>query len=206
MNEFGDANLSIADDRFAGIGMSCREEMRTATRPAHERLHHHAGFSSVQDGTITLSDYRSLLVRLYGFYLPFERATGTDHSRTDWLERDLAWLGADTPKVPNLQLCATLPRFDSPPRRLGALYVAEGSALGGRQLSRGLDRLLGTEALDGRRFFVGRGDGTGAAWHSFRNRLARAGRDPARRRLLVSAAIETFELFENWLSGWRDMR
>ncbi len=159
----------------------------------------------MKDGTITLPDYRALLIRLYGFYLPFERATRVDRVRTQWLERDLAWLGVKASAFPRIRLCEGMPRYDGAERRLGALYVVEGSALGGRLLSRGLDRLLGATSIDGRRFFAGRGAATGDAWLSFLDQLASVGPDPIGRAALVSAAIETFEAFETWISGWSAM-
>jgi len=200
MNAFGEG-LAIRLDPAAPT--SCREVLRAATQDPHERLHHHAGFSAVKDGTIDLPGYRALLARLYGFYLPFERALGVDPIRTQWLERDLVSLRVDLAWV---SLCGQIPRYACAERRLGALYVVEGSALGGRQLARGLDRLLGREAIDGRRFFAGRGAGTGPAWLGYLDRLAAVGSEPAHRAALVGAAIETFAVFETWLGGWSDAR
>ena len=202
MNSFGEANLSVCGDQIELGERSCHEILRSATQGPHERLHRHNGFSAVKDGTITLADYRALLTCLYGFYLPFERAAGLEHSRTQWLERDLTWLGVAAPVVSRIRLCADIPRYASLERRLGALYVIEGSALGGRLLCRGLDPLLGAGSTEGRRFFAGRGAGTGAAWLGFLDQLASAGADPRGRAALVSAAVETFDVFETWLSGW----
>jgi heme oxygenase len=206
MNEFGDATGSITGGRLELIEPSCREVLRAATRGPHERLHLHPGFSAVNDGTITLPDYRALLIRLYGFYLPFERAVGVDPIRSHWLERDLAGLGAGAEMVSRIGLRADIPRYDGPERRLGALYVVEGSALGGRQLCRGLDRLLGANSIEGRRFFAGRGAGTGVAWRRYLDRLTSAAGEPKARAALVGAAVETFEVFETWLGGWSDAR
>jgi heme oxygenase len=183
--------------------------LRAATQGPHERLHLHAGFSRVKNGTITLTDYRALLMRLYGFYRPFERAVGADGARARWLESDLAWLGADAVALRGARLCPDIPLYDSPERRLGALYVVEGSALGGRQLFRGLDGLLdrdstGRDAIEGRRFFAGRGSETGGAWLDFLGNLAAVGSGPAGRAALVGAAVETFAVFETWLDGWSD--
>ena len=65
-----------------------------------------------------------------------------------------------------------------------------------------LFRSLGRQAIDGRRFFAGRGAETGAAWLGYLDRLAAAGPQPARRDAVIGAAIETFGVFEKWLSGW----
>jgi len=205
MTELGDVTLPTSSDRLEPADTPCRELLRAATQGPHERLHLHGGFSIVKDGTITLAGYRALLVRLYGFYLPFERAVGVDDIRTQWLASDLAWLGTNSLALSCVPLCADFPLYDCPERRLGALYVVEGSALGGRQLARSLETLLGANSREGRHFFVGRGSGTGAAWSGFLDRLATVGPEPAGRVALVSAAVETFELFETWLGGWSDI-
>jgi len=202
MNRLAEGSLTIGGTAIEPEAPSCHDLLRAETQAPHQRLHLHTGFSAVRDGTIKFTDYQALLVRLYGFYRPFERAAGGDAIRTKWLEGDLAWLGIDAADLPRIRLCAEIPRYDSPARRLGALYVVEGSALGGRQLCRGLDGLLGVAATEGRRFFAGRGAGTGAAWVGFLDRLALVGRDPLSQAALVSAAVETFEVFETWLSGW----
>ena len=49
-----------------------RQQLRAATREAHQRLHHHDGFRAAAEGRLGSRDYRDLLVRLYGFYQPFE--------------------------------------------------------------------------------------------------------------------------------------
>jgi len=206
MKEFRKISPSIFCDQAPPPVTTIREVLRVATQGPHERLHLHAGFASVKAGTITLADYRALLIRLYGFYLPFEHAVGSEDLRTQWLARDLASLGTDEAAVSHIPLCADFPSYDGPEDRLGALYVVEGSALGGRQLSRGLDRLLGEDPVEGRRFFAGRCAGTGDAWVDFLARLASVGSEPQGRAALVRAAIETFELFEIWLSGWSETR
>jgi heme oxygenase len=76
--------------------------------------------------------------------------------------------------------------------------------LGGRTLCRGLDRLLGPTAIEGRRFLAGRGAHTGDAWRDVLDRLALIGPEPAGLAALVAAAVETFAVFETWLGGWNE--
>lgn len=180
----------------------CRAALRIATQEPHARLHRHAGFAAVVDGTIDLPSYRTLLARLYGFYLPFERALDAEPMRTHWLAADLAWSGVDAEARAGIRSCADIPPLPCPASRLGALYVVEGSALGGRQLARGLDRLLGADCAEGRRFFAGRGAETCSAWTKFAAQLAAFDAAPAGRTILIAAATATFAAFENWLSDW----
>jgi heme oxygenase len=191
---------AIIEPDQAGHG-SLRLVLRAATQDVHHRLHRHAGFAAIQDGTIGLADYQGLIARLYGFYVPFEDAAAIKPDRSKWLADDLNALGLKRP-LHALPLCQQVPRLDSAHLSLGARYVAEGSALGGRELARGLDRLLGKNVIKGRQFFIGRGAGTGAAWAGYLAELSAAPPDASVRLEIIKGAVETFAAFENWLSGW----
>jgi heme oxygenase len=182
---------------------SLRQTLRAATSGPHARLHLHPGFAAIQNGTIDLPDYRALLVRLYGFHVSFEAAVGIASDRSAWLQDDLAAMTLDGRQLPTIPRCTALTSFDTPARRLGALYVVEGSTLGGRHLARSLDPLLGLSGPAGRRFFLGRGADTNAAWNEFLARLTLFAGTPAVHGEIVAAAVRTFSTFEEWLSGWR---
>ena len=179
-----------------------RSILREATQDVHRRLHRHDGFAAIQNGTINIASYRRLLLRLYGFYVPFEAAADIGGDRRAWLEDDLRTLGIDQHGLGAAPMCNAIPCLKRTDARLGALYVVEGSALGGRVLSHNLDRLLGLEAVNGRRFFLGRGQGTGAAWRRYLAQLSASSAEPEARIKILGAALETFAVFEHWLSGW----
>ncbi|MBV1696000.1 MAG: biliverdin-producing heme oxygenase [Hyphomicrobiales bacterium] len=66
-------------DNFArhdvdGRARTTRSQLQAATRDVHERLHDHPAMAGILSGSATLEDYRALLVRLYGFHSPLERA------------------------------------------------------------------------------------------------------------------------------------
>jgi hypothetical protein len=90
---------------------SLRLELRAATQDVHGRLHHHAGFAAVQDATISLAHYEALIVRLYGFYVPFEAAMAIEPERSTCLAGDLAALSA----APCL---ADVPAYPTPGQRV----------------------------------------------------------------------------------------
>ena len=182
---------------------SLRHCLRAATDDVHKRLHRHSGFTAVQNGTISRCDYTKLLIRLHEFHRAFESAVRVTEKRSHWLARDLETLcgGRWRPEAAAHRL--TIPLLDGAERVLGALYVVEGSALGGRGLARGLDRLLGSGEPDGRRFFEGQGAATGAAWRDFVGRLDLVSAEPASRAVVIDAAVEIFSVFELWLAGWR---
>lgn len=182
--------------------LSLRLALREATRQIHERLHRHDGFAAIQEATIGLVAYRSLLARLHGFHVPFEIASATGRERSQWLETDLRALGGGRLSLDASRMCLDVPRLQTAERRLGALYVVEGAALGGRELGRSLDGLLGVGVAAGRRFFIGRGAGTGQAWKAYLSQLSAVPDEPGARAEIIGAAVETFAAFENWLNGW----
>ena len=179
-----------------------RDELRLATAEVHERLHHHIGLAAVQAGSIDHTAYIKLLSRLYGFYRPFEAAAQLSPKRTQWLESDLTALGVDAAERETLPRCAAFPLRFSLNHILGARYVVEGSALGGRGMARQLDALLGIGVTVGRRFFSGHGAATGAVWREYLALLSAVPSSVLQRTAIVAGANATFATFEHWLAGW----
>lgn len=101
-----------------------------------------------------------------------------------------------------LPRCTGLPAIVSRDFLLGARYVIEGSALGGRGLARQLDPLLGTGIPAGRRFFSGHGSETGTVWRSYLAQLSAAPTSAMSRDAIITGATTTFAIFEQWLDGW----
>lgn len=181
-----------------------RQALRAATHEIHERLHQHPALAAVQAGAIDGLAYRRLLARLYGFHIAFERAARLQPERSVWLEMDLAALGMTPERRAALPLCRGFPALALPEARLGALYVVEGSALGGVTLARGLEGLVGVGVLDGRRFFAGHQSETGRAWRAYLARLSATDWTAKQQATIIATATATFALFECWLGGWND--
>ncbi|WP_353203904.1 biliverdin-producing heme oxygenase [Sphingomonas sp.] len=183
---------------------SLHDQLRVATGAIHERLHHHSGFAAIQSGTIGKDAYTALLCRLYGFHHPFELTLPQVPDRTNWLTRDLIDLGVDPTALAALPRTAAFPVDASAEYQLGARYVVEGSALGGRGLARQLDGLLGINVTAGCRFFAGHGAETGAVWRAYLDHVSRVPPGASTRTAVVAGATRTFAIFEQWLEGWND--
>ena len=179
-----------------------RDELRSATSKPHERLHRHEGLAAVAAGTIDRPAYVALVGRLYGFHHSFDLVARTIPERTRWLQIDLSTLGVDPAKQAALPRCTGFPAMVSPDYLLGARYVVEGSALGGRGLARKLDGLFGAGIIAGRRFFSGHDTETGEVWRAYLAQLSAASTATATRAAIVAGAVETFTIFEQWLEGW----
>ena len=122
--------------------------------------------------------------------------------RTRWLEIDLDALGVDAAAREELPRCDVFAERLSPEFILGARYVIEGSALGGRGMARQLDALLGPGSIAGRRFFCGHGETTGAVWRDWLDLLSAVPNSIEQRGAIVDGATATFAIFEQWLAGW----
>ena len=76
---------------------------------------------------------------------------------------------------------------------LGAMYVMEGSTLGGRFLARHVEGVLGLEPGRGDAYFQGHGESTGALWREVTARIAGVPEELS--STLVEAARRTFRAF-----------
>ena len=198
-----------------GTPSSMRSRLRAATAPAHERMHAHPGFAAAAAGAIGIADYRRLIARVYGFHLPFEAAaraaaasSGFDfdverRTRSPALLADLKALGVEAETIARLPLCGRAFSFASESVLLGAFYVLEGSTLGGVQIARTLRGVVGDDAGDGRRYFLGRGDRQSTMWRDFLERLEVLSEDFEESAKAIDAAVATFEDFETWMAGWK---
>lgn len=191
-------------DEVCPGGLSTRQALASATREVHERLHRHPGLAAVQSGSIDRPGYARLLGRLYGFHEPFEREGRLVPTRSIWLESDLTAFGTGPAQQAALPRCRGFPDLSSDEAMLGALYVVEGSGLGGATLARRLEGLVGHGVLDGRRFFSGHGSRTGDAWRAYLLRLSNASPASEVRATIVATALATFALFEQWIAGWEN--
>ena len=186
-------------------GASLREALRAATRETHQRLHRHSGLSAAARGAIGLDDYRQLLMRLYGFHRPFEDAHASAmqrlgfiaNSRAELIALDLAALGIMRFDVCRLPRCAALREPSSEACALGALYVVEGSALGGALIAEALAPVVG----EARRFFLGGPSGR-EVWPSLLARVETL-LPGVQHTSAIDAAVETFRIFEEWMFAWR---
>lgn len=188
-----------------------RARLSEATRAAHERLHGHSGFSAAAAGRLDARAYRDLLARLYGFHQPFEAEFAKappdmaraielgSRRRSQALVQDLRSLGfaADETELP---LCRALPNCICEPEWLGALYVTEGSTLGGAPIARALEQAGFTTAQ--RRFFEAYGERRGAMWRTLLARLESHADDPGAAKKVERSAQALFEAFEVWMRDW----
>jgi heme oxygenase len=180
------------------------DRLKTETRPAHDRIE---AAMDLDRHLATLAAYRSLLARLHGFHAPFEKEAGAalddeaffgTRRKAGLLARDLASLGLSEAEIHALPRCRSLPPMRSPAEAYGAIYVVEGSTLGGAIIARQVEAALGFTSETGCAYFRAYGSALGPRWKAFQARLL-AVSSPARDDLIVASAARTFSAMQDWL-------
>ncbi len=179
--------------------------LRDGTRDLHAAAE---STMSYLGSTVDETGYRTFLERWYGFHVVLEPRLSAWHRREavlDWdrrrklplLEADLGALGVDRPARLGLPRCPCVPAVPTTAEALGALYVVEGSTLGGRVLR---DRLRDAPLPPGCfRFLSSYGAQTGRRWHGYRAvTSAWVGDDPGRAEALLDAARAVFAALVAW--------
>ncbi|MDO7847337.1 biliverdin-producing heme oxygenase [Hymenobacter sp. M29] len=177
--------------------------LRAETRPYHDALEAGAFNESLRVGAPTAAGTAQFLERMYGFLQPYEAALRAHEGelgaawelpqryRAHLIPEDLG-RSADDPGLP---LCPTMPPLHTVPQLLGALYVMEGSTLGGQVINRQLERA----GIPLRRYFSGYGERTGPMWKTF-GQLLTAAATPATADEIVASAARTFQHLDAWIN------
>lgn len=184
--------------------------LRHATRSQHSTLHRHPLLTPLHPGHEDPGSLSTLLQAFYGFYEPWEtrlveaavRMGRPDlyagRYRTNWLERDLERAGLDRAARDGL------PRFDGmlwvhdPGALAGALYVVEGSALGGLSII----RHTSVSSV----FFTGHGEDTPARWRRVRRYIETACATATARNTGIETARGVFRSLLRWFDEYADAR
>lgn len=191
---------------------SLRDEIRAATHAEHEDLESHI---DLMRPDFELKEYACLLQKYHVFYHALERFLlgraaqpsefarfyCRDRLKACWLVSDLKALGVevDAPADAHLQeRLAAL--FASEQGLLGALYVIEGSMLGGSVMSKQFRKRFDLTPETGLMFFTGYGSDTREKWLAMLGLLGQFDHDPAARRETVEGARSMFRLFKEHLA------
>lgn len=175
--------------------------LREATASAHAALERELDWEA---RVATMAGYRGLLARLHGFHSAWEPAIGASladgaffdpRCRLEALGRDLAFLGLSPESIGELPRSHPI-ALPGPAAAMGALYVLEGSTLGGRVIGRHIAATHGFTG-DGLAYYSGHGARTGAMWSAFRTRLDTFDGEG---EAVVAAANDTFDAMRRWLT------
>lgn len=192
-----------------GGTVSLIEKLRRETAAAHDRIERDL---DIEHRLADVDRYRGLVERFYGFHLPWEAQASAsladdrffeERRKVGLLQKDLSALGHTDRSIARLPVCPFPPSTASRPETFGALYVMEGSTLGGAVIARLVGRRLGLSAGCGCDYFTAYGPRLGAMWTAFRERLE-AVASPETDDLVVAAANRTFDAMRRWMTMTAD--
>lgn len=156
---------------------------------------------------VSKQDYVALLSDFYAYFggIECQIAHFIDTSNlADYLERrktaaiadDINALGGTVPLKAEGN---NLPKIDNHLQAFGALYVIEGSTLGGEIISKMVKQHLQIDDNSGLSFFNSYGVETHQMWAKFKLILNDIANTPLDEDTIIQAANETFVKFKNWL-------
>jgi heme oxygenase len=192
---------------------SCLSRLRAGTRDAHARIETVPMLARLLSADLTEREYISILQHLHAFHTHLEpvvaaelaampaAAAMQDGSRPRALAADLAWFAAPAITPP------PLPPLEGAAAALGALYVIEGSGLGGRVIARHLVDSLHVSSGAGGSFFCRLdADAARARWQRLSDVLDPPDADQPNadqprldKQAVVAGALGAFRCLDHWL-------
>jgi heme oxygenase len=178
------------------------EQLRRETLAAHSAVEQSV---PLMDEELDVDTYVSCLVKLHGIIAAWEE-WGVQNApawmqpllaarrRGQLLMLDLTWFGADA----SGEARPTLPEMRDDASLLGAMYVMEGSTLGGQLIARHVELVLGLRPGQGNAYFRGHNERTGQLWKEFCDALRTKVPD-SETEAVITAAKAMFDVFGVWM-------
>ncbi|WP_367161563.1 biliverdin-producing heme oxygenase [Methylibium sp.] len=181
-----------------------RQQLRDGTASLHRRLE---SALDMLTPPLQRGHYLRLLQRFHGFHALWEPSLTAwlapdfraHRCKLPLLRQDLLALGMVDAAIDALPVCRNATALSSTREAaLGALYVIEGSTLGGKMIS---SHLLGAAWCPqaGLRYFNPYGNETGRRWSETLRCLSEAA--PSASPAILLGAQQTFGLLQVWLTG-----
>ena len=182
------------------------QQLKEKTHSSHQALEKKliARIKNIQSP----EDYVDLLKLMYGYYASIERRLElflADHPNLHFNNRRKASsILNDIRKfqsASSLPYCEQLPSIASNASALGALYVLEGSTLGGEIITRIITGQLRLPNSEGLEFFLSYGEERHKMWELFKENLSKPFNESEQEEIILTAN-ETFITFKNWIDTY----
>ncbi|BAV05955.1 heme oxygenase [Filimonas lacunae] len=149
----------------------------------------------------TNKDYADFLKHFYAYFNHLEKAIApfitvdvlpdyAQRRNSSYLKNDIEELGSDISELP----ATTVPQITSTLQALGALYVMEGSIMGGPIIVKMLEKANITTGVS---FYSGYGENTGQMWGVFTGVMNAQAKTEEEESVAIEAAKETFLKFSD---------
>lgn len=193
-----------------------REDLKLYTKIFHESVEQSEGAKMLLSNELTIELYGQLLLRHYIFLRPIEEELQKmdwqnydlnikNHLRLPRLTRDLIHLNNSNillTKIPNYPF---LPRMNNNAQALGVLYVMEGSMMGGKFITKHIEKMFNEQHTSITQYFRGFDEQSMLTWSELCQCLDYAvhfDKNPINntKEQIIIAACETFLLLEKCLN------
>jgi heme oxygenase len=151
----------------------------------------------------TIDDYLEILGGVYRFFAPLEKAIffqldktlpdAVSRRKSEWIVEDIHYFD---PSYSSVTPYASTPVIQKPSHAVGALYVMEGSTLGGQMICKMISQKLNLLTSRGLKFFSGYEDNTHVMWGNFKKFLNSGNWSQEEEKEAVDTANRTFILFK----------
>jgi heme oxygenase (biliverdin-IX-beta and delta-forming) len=176
------------------------QQLKDSTQPSHQALEKKM-VSMIKD-IRNKQDYVKFLKLMYGYYSAMESRIQDYVADPEISKRrkavrlldDISYFESSSEAA----LCQELPPIRSHAEALGAMYVMEGSTMGGKIIAKMIEGQAGINGPSGFSFFNGYGEETGKMWEEFKVLLNRP-LDEMEKLNLILTANRTFKTFYNWI-------
>lgn len=185
--------------------------LKNDTQAAHQHLEKDPCFKRLFAKDYRLNEYTQLLSYFYGYFSGIEPALFDDlpaelHSqllyrrKTHLLQQDLNVLGVHN--ADSLPICSALPDLTTFAKKMGALYVLEGSLLGGRVIGRHLSQQLGDDVSSALNFYHCYGTDLETQWRGFAVLMTQCfdSQPEAEINAVLASATATFTTLGQWVA------
>ncbi len=181
------------------------ERLRSETKHNHLALEK-AMIPGLKQAT-TPEAYAKILNVFYGYFKAIETLLDAQLDEKiipAYRERRKSHVILEDLKAMNLNgslppVATDLPKISTLYEALGAMYVLEGSTLGGQVITKMLKQNLNVNDTTYLNFFSGYGEETQKMWGSFMATLNKYAEDESKHDEIITAAIETFAKFQTWI-------
>ncbi|MDT3403454.1 biliverdin-producing heme oxygenase [Mucilaginibacter terrae] len=178
------------------------EKLKTETLTNHQQLEkmlvtRMKSIRSVQDYIDLLqlfySYFGALETRINTFISAEQLPDYTHRRKSAALSKDISDLGGTPVETVSGD---SLPEIENALQAFGALYVIEGSTLGGKIIAKMMAQQLGITNGTGLSFFNGYGDDSAQMWDKFKQKLDLIAQDSNSENIVIEAANQTFTKFK----------
>jgi heme oxygenase len=160
----------------------------------------------------SIADYTDILEVFYSYFGALEQKIKAqlndgfslaERRKAGDLAADLMHYGAT---IPLLATAEDLPQIENHLQAIGALYVIEGSTLGGKYISQMISKQLKLTDAAGLTFFNGYGDNTMSMWSDFKDYMNKQAKNEAEEAEIIASANETFVKFKQWMEHYTKLK